>query len=71
MINQENSNFAKQLKMLDDFKKQGEQLDVEKFEEWKSILLKELYGNYKIRVSRLEFYNIYEENQFNSNDLPF
>lgn len=68
---QENSKFTEQLRILDEFKKQGEQLDIEKFEEWKSSLLQELDGNYKSRVSRLEFYTQYEESFNNSDDLPF
>lgn len=68
---QENSKFTEQLRTLDEFKKQGEQLDIEKFEEWKSSLLQELDGNYKSRVSRLEFYTQYEESFNNSDDLPF
>jgi cell division FtsZ-interacting protein ZapD len=71
MPDQSINTFIQHLHKLQEFKKQGEQLNVEEFENWKSNLLKELDGNYKIKTARLVYYTISEERQYDSDDLPF
>jgi hypothetical protein len=71
MPDQSKNTFIKQLQKLREFQKQGEQLNVEDFECWKSILLEDLDGNYRIKVNKLVFFTIQEESHYDADDLPF
>jgi hypothetical protein len=71
MPDQSDNIFIQHLQQLLDFKKQDQQLNVEEFEKWKSNLLEDLNGNYKVKVKKLEFYTIQEESHYDNDDLPF
>ena len=64
-MSQAENSFRKYLKQLYEFQKQGNNLSLSEFEKWKSELLDELSGSYKIKFGKLQFYT---EEDF---ELPF
>ena len=64
--------YYQYLNELKNFQNQGEDININEFNEWKEKVNNELSGNYKIRFSTLDFYTEYEDWLNSSDDdLPF
>lgn len=60
------NNIRLYLKQLIEFQEQGDNLALPEFEKWKSDVLNELIGIYKIKFCKLQFYSEQEDCE-----LPF
>lgn len=67
--------YSTYLEQLINFENQNENLDYEKFEDWKKGLIEKLKDNYKAKLSQLEFYTLCTINEDGNisdiDDLPF